>query len=70
VTIDQRPSRRRAVAAALAVVLALGGAACGDNENEPQSNDTGDTIERPSVPEAGTPESTPENNRPEVGPDN
>lgn len=60
----------RKLAAAFAVVLALTGAACGDNENDPQSNDTGDTVEEPSLPDAGTPESTPENNRPEVGPDN
>ena len=60
----------RKLAAAFAVVLALTGAACGDNENDPQGNTTGDTVEDPGPPEAGTPESTPENNRPEVGPDN
>ena len=60
----------RKVLAAFAVVLALGGAACGDDGNQPQDNTTGDTTAEPSVPEAGTPESTPEANRPEVGPDN
>lgn len=70
-TIDERPRRLRVLAAAaVALLLALGGAACGDNENDPQSNDTGDTVEEPSLSEAGTPESTPEDNRPEVGPDN
>ena len=60
-----RPGRRGRFFTAVLLSAALLASGCGDNTNEPQQGDTGDTVERPTLPEEGTPESTPEANRPE-----
>jgi hypothetical protein len=47
---------RRALAALL-LATGLAGA-CGDNDNDPQRDQTGDTVETPTSRDGGTPETT------------